>query len=81
MIYMTQVFNLSWSAGCILSVFILFSMKRHHFIGILGEEAPFLHWQLERRSPILLGQFGRRLVEFYILCPKLCGCWLEFHIL
>ena len=45
--------------------------RRHHFIGNFGEEAPF-YWLFERGGAILLGKFGRRLVEFFYLCPKLC---------
>ena len=44
-------------------------MRRHKFIGHFGEEALF-YWLFERGA-ILLGKFGRRLMEFY-LCPKLC---------
>ena len=51
--------------------FIPFSMRMHHFISNLGEEAPF-YWQLWRGGAILLGKLGRRLVEFFYLCPKLC---------
>ena len=46
-------------------------MRRQHFIGNFGEEAPF-YWLFQRGGAILLGKFGRRLVEFFDLCPKLC---------
>ena len=42
-------------------------VRRHHFIGNFGEEAPF-YWLFERGGAILLGKFGRRLVEFFYLC-------------
>ena len=44
---------------------------RHNFIGHFGEEAPF-SWLFERGGAILLGKFGRRLVDFFYLCSKLC---------
>ena len=46
-------------------------MRRHNFIGHFGEEAP-LYSLFERGEVILLGKFGRRLVDFFYLCPKLC---------
>ena len=46
-------------------------MRRHHFIGNFEEEAPF-YLLFERGGSILLAKFGRRLVEFFYLCPKLC---------
>ena len=45
---------------------------RHIFIASLGREAPF-SWLVERGWPgcaILLSQFGRRLVEFFLFRSK-----------
>ena len=47
-------------------------MRRHQLIGNLEEEAPF-YWLFERGGTILLSKFGRRLVDFFYLCPK--PCW------
>ena len=57
---MTSVINWSWRAGCIMVFYTLFD-----------EEAPF-YKQFGRGGTILLGKFGRRSVEFFYLCPKLC---------
>ena len=38
------------------------------------------YWLFERRGTILLlGKFGRRLVETLYLCPNNAGGWLECH--
>ena len=50
------------------NIFIPILMRRHQF----GEEAPF-YCLFERGGTILLGKFGRRLVECFYLCPK--PCW------
>ena len=39
----------------------VFLDRRPHFIGFLREE-----------GPLLLSSSGRRLVDFFYLCPKLC---------
>ena len=43
--------------------FMPFLMRKHHFIGDLGEVTP-LYWLFECKA-ILWGKFGRRLVEFF----------------
>ena len=54
---------------------------RHHFIGNFEEEAPF-NQLFERRGAILLGRFGRRLMEIYfIYVQNYAGDWLEFHFM
>ena len=45
-------------------------MRRHHFIGEFREEAPF-YKLFQGGGTNSLGKFGRRLVEFFYLCPKL----------
>ena len=57
-----------WWGGTILLVIL---DRRPHFIGFLREEAPF-YWLFERGGTILLSKSGRRLVDFFYLCPKLC---------
>ena len=59
---MTQVVNSSWRAGCLL--FLL-------FYTIFIVEAPF-YKLTQKGGTILVGRFGRRLVEFFHFCPKLC---------
>ena len=49
--------------------FIPFLRMRHHFIGNFEEEAPF-NQLFERRGAILLGRFGRRLMEFFSLMSR-----------
>ena len=44
-------------------------MRRHHFSGNSGEEAS-LYWLFDKGGTILLGKFGRRLVEFFLFMPK-----------
>ena len=58
--------------GWLYIVFIFYT----HF----NEEAPF-NWQFGRGGTILLGKFGRRLMEFFYLCPKLCWrlAWVSFY--
>ena len=46
-------------------------MRRHHFICNFGQEAPF-YWLFEGGGTILLSSSGRRLVDFFYSCPKLC---------
>ena len=55
-------------------------VRRHHFIGNFGEEAPF-YWLFERGGAILLGRFGRRLVDFFIYVQNYAGGWREFHFM
>ena len=40
-------------------------------MGNFGEEVPFYR-PFQGGGTILLGKFGRRMVEFFYLCPKLC---------
>ena len=44
-------------------------MRRHHFIGNFGQEAPF-YWLFERGGAILLNKSKRKLVDFFYLRPK-----------
>ena len=45
--------------------------RRYHLFGIFGEKALF-YWPFEIGDTILLRKHGRRLVEFFYICPKLC---------
>ena len=72
---MTQVANSSRRADCILL----------NFFALFHKEAPF-YWQFGNGGTIignfggtiLLGKFGRRLVEIFFYVFHYAGGWLEF---
>ena len=57
-------------------------MKRHHFIGNFGEEAPF-YWLIERGGDILFGKVWEEVGRwsFFIYVQNCAGGWLEFHFM
>ena len=73
-LYIALIFNFKWGGTILLAIWD----RRSHISGSFGEEAPFFGL-FEWGGIILLGKFGRSLVDLFYLCPKLC--WLEFHFM
>ena len=62
------------------TIFLSVLERRVLFIGNLSEEVP-CYWQFKRGGTILLGKFGRRFIEFFLMSITLLAVGWSFILM